>query len=257
METVNQIDQIQAKLRKLVKLQEGAMKIGSENEANAAAAAIQRLLLQYNLSMEEIDMKDKPKDEVNEEFGTWYKYKFIGGDWEYRLMHVICKWNFCKCFIHGDRKDKRMLFLGTKQNMETVKWLHGMLCERFVEIGKKKYKEHQESIAYRFKPIGLDTYLRSYLTGCAAGLDEKMRLEAKEEKKDEVLATKITALVVRHEQAVDEFIAQKYHFTKERRQTTKMDSAFFSGVDVGRNASINKAVGDSKREQANNVNILK
>lgn len=42
------------KLKKLKKLYEGAKKINSEGEA---ASAIQRLLVEYNLSMEEVEVQ--------------------------------------------------------------------------------------------------------------------------------------------------------------------------------------------------------
>ena len=42
------------KIKKLIALRDGAQGIGSEGEANAAAAAIQRLLTQYNLEMAEV-----------------------------------------------------------------------------------------------------------------------------------------------------------------------------------------------------------
>lgn len=47
------------KLRKLQNLYEGAKEINSEGEANAAAAAIQRLLTQYNLSMDEVGQEEE------------------------------------------------------------------------------------------------------------------------------------------------------------------------------------------------------
>ena len=186
METISQIEKIQSKLRKLIKLQEGAIKIGSESEAAAAAAAIQRLLLQYNLSMEDIDVNEKPAQGVDEMTSSWYTYKFIGGDWEFRLMAVCAKHNLCKCLYHGDKKHKKMLILGLPQNMETVKWLHSMLCERFVELGKAKYKEFSKTEDSIIKPIGLDTYLRRYLVGCSLGLDEKLTVESKVEIKQDV-----------------------------------------------------------------------
>lgn len=52
-------DKIVEKLKKLMRLQEGAKKIGSEGEANAAAAAISRLLTQYNLSLMDIDPEER------------------------------------------------------------------------------------------------------------------------------------------------------------------------------------------------------
>lgn len=79
------------KLKKLKKLYEGAKKINSEGEAAAAASAIQRLLVEYNLSMEEVESsisKDERKDAVEEEKASGFTYKSIGGQWEYRLTYV-------------------------------------------------------------------------------------------------------------------------------------------------------------------------
>lgn len=79
MEATNQnLDSVLKKLRKLQNLYEGAKKINSEGEANAAAAAIQRLLIQYNLSMDEIGTdEEKSKDTVLEEKVDGFTYKRV------------------------------------------------------------------------------------------------------------------------------------------------------------------------------------
>lgn len=46
----NQKDKILEKLRKLMNLKESATALGNEGEANAAAAGITRLLMEYNLT---------------------------------------------------------------------------------------------------------------------------------------------------------------------------------------------------------------
>ena len=166
------LDKIKGKLQKLMKLYEGAKKIKSEGEANAAAAAIQRLLAEYNLSMGDIE-RDEEDDAIKEEIMSCYRIKFIGGQWEFALMDVLCKYNFCKAAHYGDRKNKQMMFFGKKENMETVKWMYFMLCDRFVALGKNRFYRHQETEEYACDPIGLDTYLRRYLMGCVRGLEDK------------------------------------------------------------------------------------
>ena len=44
-------DKILEKLRKLMNLKESATALGNEGEANAAAAGITRLLMEYNLTL--------------------------------------------------------------------------------------------------------------------------------------------------------------------------------------------------------------
>ena len=47
-------ENILAKIRKLLRLKESAIKIGSEGEAHAAAEAVNRLLTSYNLSLMDV-----------------------------------------------------------------------------------------------------------------------------------------------------------------------------------------------------------
>ena len=44
-------EKITERIRKLIRLKESATQIGSEGEAHAAAAAVHRLLMEYNLSL--------------------------------------------------------------------------------------------------------------------------------------------------------------------------------------------------------------
>jgi hypothetical protein len=261
MEATN-LDKIKTKLQKLMRLYEGAKKINSEGEANAAAAAIQRLLTQYNLTMGDVSQEEQERDVVKENIMSCYRFKFIGGDWEFKLMFVICKWNFCKVFRYGKQKDKNMIFFGKEENMETVKWLYNMLCEKFIAFGKNRYKEYQETMDYLVKPIGLDTYLRRYLEGCAAGLDMKFKEESDREKvqnEDKDYGTKVTALVVRTGAEIDTYVAQKFGgYAKGRKQpNAKHDSCFAFGVKDGKNTQIHKGVSESKQAQTSKVKLLK
>ena len=256
MEQTNEkLDKVMKQLRKLKALYEGATKINSEGEANNAARAIQRLLLQYNLTMEEVDgAEEKSKETVMHEKVSGYTYKSIGGEWENRLVYVICKWNFCRCFIYGSSY-KVLLIVGKKENMEMVKWLRSFLSEHFVTFSKERFKEYKKTSEYAMRPISLDKYQRSYLMGCAAGLDAKLQEEHEKEKKDVELSTKITALVVRNDQAVSEYVDNMFGKTGKRSRKERFDGARQSGFTDGRNTSINKPISGG-RSQASSVKLL-
>ena len=259
MEATNQnLDSVLKKLSKLQNLYEGAKKINSEGEANAAAAAIQRLLIQYNLSMDEIGTdEEKSKDTVLEEKVDGFTYKSIGGEWEFRLLYVLCKWNFCKCFQVGGTY-KRLMIFGKKENIETVKWLRSMLAERFVSFSKNRFKEYQKTVEYAMKPISMDKYQRSYLMGCAAGLDAKLKEESDREKaKDAEFGAKVTALVVRNDTAVTEYIENKYKVGKGKARREKFDSARVFGFRDGKNTELHKQVSSGAKSQAQGVKLLK
>lgn len=247
------LDAVKRRLQKLMRLYEGAKNINSEGEANNAAAAIQNILLQYNLSMSDISGDfEEEGDSVKENVMSCYRYKSIGGDWEFKLMYVVCKWNFCKVFKYGKISEKRMIFFGKKENMETVKWLYDMLCERFIYFGKQRFKEHKNTEEYRINPIGLDTYLRRYLEGCARGLDCKFQEESdlKKSENSQDFGNKVTALVVRNNQAIDTYVKNKFGGYSKRRAThrTKRDSCFMSGFSDGRKTEIYKQVSGTSSE---------
>lgn len=254
-------DDILKKLRKLMNLHEGAKKINSEDEANAAAAAIQRLLTRYNLSMSDIgeDAAKEPKNLVGSEVFESYS-KNIGGYWRYELMYVICKWNFCKCFLYGNRASKKMIVFGEPQNMETVKWMFDMLCKVFVKLGKAKHKAYMEDMSGVIRPMSWDKYLRSYLPGCAKGLDWKFSNESRKMKAEsEDLKTKITALVVRKNDAIDRYINNNFGKSKTSQKLPQGSSkvAYEEGFKDGTKVNIFKPIQQSRKAEFDNVKILK
>jgi len=237
------IDKVMRKIQKLKKLYEGAKAINSEGEANNAAALMQKLLTEYNLTMEEVG-EEQEENPVMEENVSGYSYKSIGGIWELRLTHVLCQWNFCKVYTYGGTYQK-LIIVGRKDNVEMVKWLAEVLKERFVSFSKTHYKEFvKDCEAKGIKPYSKDKYQRSYLCGCAQGLDEKLKEEHEREKKEEVeLSTKITALVVRNNAAIDEYVQQKWGAVKRgRTMRENWDGARMQGIKDGRNTSINKPI---------------
>lgn len=257
MKTENKdLEKILNRLRKLKTFYEGAKKINSEGEAAAAAAKIQRLLTQYNLSMEEITPEER-NDEVMHEVASGYTFKSIGGIWEFKLVHVLAKWNFCQAYIYGNSY-KTILLVGKPENVETVKWLRSLLSEKFVSFSKDRYKEYKETIEYHLKPIGLDTYQRSYLIGATEGLDAKLKVESDADKaKDADYGAKVTALVVRNSQAVQEYIDLKFKKGGTRKSSMKTRSgAHAAGFKDGKNVELYKPINGNVKVQASKVKLI-
>lgn len=247
------LEQIKTKLRKLQKLYDSAKKINSEGEAQAAAAAIQRLLTQYNLSMSELGVEEE-NNGITEHPCSGYTYKSIGGYWEYRLAYVLCKYNFCKCFMRGTYKN--LLIVGSKENIEMVNWLRSMLADRFVEFSKKRFKEYQETIDFALRPISKDKYQRSYLMGVVEGLEQKLRSEQEQDRKNAEYGAKVNALIVRTDTAVMEYMNKKYTMGKGKSIRVNYDAARCSGIVDGRNTQLYKPIAEASRRAANDVKLL-
>lgn len=248
------LESVLKKLRKLQALYEGAKSINSEGEANNAAAAIQRLLTQYNLTLDEIQEEEEREGVIEEEVNG-FSYKSIGGRWESYLVFVICKWNFCKSFNIGTSY-KRILIFGERENVEMVKWLRSFLSEKFVKLSSERFKEFKETEEFKRKPISKDKFQRSYLMGCVTGLEIKLKEESDREKKEnESFGAKLNALVVRNGAAIDTYVAEKYKTGTGRASKTNYDSAWESGVTDGKNTSIHKQV--STTVNNSDIKVLK
>lgn len=260
-----ELDNVLKKLRKLQKLYEGAKKINSEGEAANAAAAIQRLLAKYNLTMAEVgEDKEERKDEVNHEKLSGYTYKSIGGDWEYRLWYVVCKYNFCKCFMYGSSY-KSLIIFGSKENMEVVKWMWNMLAERFVEFSKDRFKEYQKTDEYQraFTKPSKDRFQRGYLHAAVAGLDDKLRsIQAQDKVKEPEFGDKVTALAIRTNNAIDEYVGKMFGgYGKGRNMGSSaragVGAARRAGYKDGYNTDVHKPISQSQHRATSDVKFLK
>lgn len=241
------LNSVMRKIQKLKKLYEGAKKINSENEAQLAFSMMQKLLTQYNLTMSEVgDAETENKNEVMHETMSGYTYKSIGGWWEQRLTYVICKWNFCRCYTVGSGY-KRLIIVGRKENVEMVNWLRDMLMERYVAFSKDRYKEYLKTLEAWDKPMSKDKFQRSYLVGCAVGLDAKLQEEHEREKKEEVeLAAQINALVVRNDAALTEYVEKMWKVKNGGKHKENFDAARRAGVMDGKNTELHKPIAGGK-----------
>lgn len=89
-------DKILQKLRKLMNLKESAAAVGNVGEANAAAAGITRLLLEYNLSEKDIPEQDKIDNPIAVE-DIPYRTSVENGVWYRELVQTVCYFNFANC----------------------------------------------------------------------------------------------------------------------------------------------------------------
>lgn len=229
MEKTQDINSILSRLKKLQRLYEGAKAINSEAEAQNAAAKIQNLLTQYNLSMVDLEaaVDDEPKTNVTEEKldDSWQRK--CGGFWDRLLLYGICKYNFC-CMIvssqytHRTNRNGKMVFenrhkyivIGEPQNIEVVKWLFNVLAGQLYRLALKRYEEYREddrqAVMRLFvgeKKMHRGTFLRSYLAGAAKGVQDKLREERERELQAQV---QVNALVLRHDQQLNDYVAENY-----------------------------------------------
>lgn len=236
-------DKILEKLRKLMNLKESATALGNEGEANAAAAGITRLLMEYNLTENDIPEQEKLENPiVSEEIP--FKTE-ISGSWYGDLILVVCEYNMCRCLIiskynNGRRKRSEFEIIGRKKNVEVVLYLISFLSHQFITIGKRDYAEYKHDCVWKYGtyPKSLVMYLKSFLYGCVVGLTNKLEEGKKVLEKE----TNITALVRTTKSEIDDFLKGE-KIGKAREAKSEIDAlCAMKGVEVGRNVEICKGI---------------
>lgn len=190
------------KIKKLIALRDGAQAIGSEGEANAAAAAIQRLLTQYNLDMAEV-YQSASTDESKEESPIGRSSGLNTADpyrcgWKQDLLNVLCKHYYSKGFMI--KGTCMMCFYGTDVNRMAVEYAFNFLTTVFSGLLPRRYKEH--FAGQRILPRRRDQWAASYLLGCVAGVRERLEREAVET---------CTALTVCHQTMIERYLKSAGH----------------------------------------------
>lgn len=182
------------KIRKLIALRNGARDIGSEGEANAAAAAIQRLLTEYNLSLADIEGRT-PEEEVSpigrsNNYNTADNYR---SGWKRQLLYAICEFYYCKAYMITGTP--RCAVYGTEINRMAVEYAYNFLEATFTRLAAIRFKELHGTC--RINTRHRDIWLTSYLLGCASGIRKKLMSERTEQ---------VTGLMVCHEAMIDKYI---------------------------------------------------
>lgn len=243
-------EKILQKLRKLMNLKESAAELGNEGEAQAAAAGITRLLLEYNLSETDIPEQEKMDNPVVAE-EIPYKAEENDGVWFGALVGLVCQHNMCRqlivrsCGSNGRLKRSKFRIVGRKKNVEIVLYLISFLSHQFVSIGKHKYPTFVREYE-RMNPPTLHKFLKSFLYGCVVGLSMKFEEDRRALENDD---TNVTALVVTMQHEIDDFL-QGMKIGKVRTPHVSVDNCCMKqGIDVGRNIEITKGVHSDRADK--------
>lgn len=237
------------KIQKLLKLQYNAEKIGSTGEAFQAAKMVKKLLMEYNLSMSDIDTSDgeqKLTMTKSDELAGSDRY---GNHWKFQLLGVIASNNLCSAY---KRVSGKMFVIGTEDNVAIVQEFYNYLVKVFRRLAKehweRKCKEWEqqgynvEYILFADNTV-MNKFFRSYLEGVPVGLQENY---------DSLKPTSAeTALVVCHQEAIDEYVKENFTMNdkKPRTRTRKIyGDAYNLGAADGRAVSLNRQIAQTPKE---------
>lgn len=206
----------------------------NENEAAAALEKAHVLLREYNLSMADLPSENKTDAKITESvYATEQKTR----QWCTIIINGVCKANYCAVYLVPRKIDSGRIRATYEWQIRIVGREHnvaGAIAMADYLIGvvdrlSKKYNGHERN---------------SYRQGVAATLYARLLAMAKADKQSTDAQT--TALVVREDRAVDDYL-HALNLLKHRGSTSIASNfAFGQGRADGQLVSLNRQVNGSQ-----------
>jgi hypothetical protein len=201
----NDIDAIIEKINHLQRLSTDSG--ATVHEAASAAAAIQRLLFTYNLTMYEVRLQTKAdaprygKHTMN--MGT--KIGTPTNNWKSLLIQYLCMTNFCKVAFYSGTD--RCEIVGAAENVEVVNHMFNWLVEELSAAKKRAWKAYDSY----YRKEEYVSFHRSFLETAAKTVASRLYAIYVEQQGS---STGSTALVIQSNKEVDEAFESYYGKTK-------------------------------------------
>lgn len=175
-------DKLLDKIKKLNAHAESAAQIGNEAEAQAFAAAVQRLLVENKLSMTEVELH--AQDQANpfqHEAMDWAAYDLPKKQkrvwWSENLGSLVARHNFCKQLIH--MHCNRVSFIGRREDVKICEYTFATLYKLAEKVSDGEYVK----FFYECREQGNVTRARgfraSFLEGFISRLGARLASEQK------------------------------------------------------------------------------
>ena len=232
------------KLKKLILKHKSCVEIGSVAEAEVFMNAINRLLLEYNLSLSDFgdvtENSEPPKVDIIE--GSTIRFK-TGSEFRFstNLADVIAKYNFCRCLYCGlGTPSPTLTLVGNKINVQTCQFLYSFLRNNFTYNGDIAAKKHS------LEPKQRLAYYGDFLLGTVEGIYRKFEIER---------TAQCTAVMLWNDKAITQYLEEKNvnHIKLSSSGKLLNMNAFWKGENHGRNVKISKGI-DNQSNKFNKIN---
>ncbi|MDR2683808.1 MAG: DUF2786 domain-containing protein [Prevotellaceae bacterium] len=229
------------RLKKLIRKHKSCVEIGQIQEAEAAMLAINRLLTEYNLSLEDLYKIDSKTDTTPPEVTIiegdkiWFRQ---GAEFQFvqKLAAVIAKYNYCKA-VSGNlgTASPFMKIIGTEINVQTCQFLFSFLYNNFTFNGDKSAK------AYSYEPLKKINFYKDFLAGTVAGIADKLEQEQN---------AQTTAIIKWNSKAIDSYLEEKNVYKlahpKDPHARRLNANAWYAGRKHGQSVKIAKGISNKK-----------
>lgn len=233
------------KIRKMKRMMEGAK---TEGEAQQFAAMMQRMMLQHNIGMTDVEVDRMEADEPVEEHwfnpeGPGVKSKRTRSYWMEDLAAIVARAHFCDIAVN--EKTNNIMLIGRRSNIEVAEFMvvtlsrlvHKMALREWWKEWRKRGGEdsYEENRRVREELKGFRvSYVKSFTQRLAERYAEERR---KATQGPEATSTALVR-VNRAEAATKAFMLNKFKDSKPAKEITKFkDTVHGAGWRAGRDAA--------------------
>jgi hypothetical protein len=174
-------------IRKAAKLHAHAVNakaMGSEAEANNYAAAMQKLLATYKLSMSDVDFDQHLKTEpVGKSRVRWedhgFKTKWKRQSWIEDLAFVVCPVFGCKFLVSPGTNI--ITLVGRESSRKVCEYTLAVLVREAAKIAEKEYYKHYDALYAQGLQYQAKGFKAAFLTGFTNRIKQRFEAEMKGE----------------------------------------------------------------------------
>lgn len=185
----------------------------NEAEASKAAAKLQEMLTEHNLSVADLEAKGQKSPGMREQPHDLGKAAF---KWKLDLAEGIAEFYYCAPLV--DRKTKSVSFVGRPDNVDALMMLYAWVIDQIKDIAREERRVHHASTGQHIDPL---RWQISFGEGAVERLIERMRdLKLKHEgEASRNDMGDVTALVVHRQAEVSDYLEEKFGYRLDGKKT--------------------------------------
>jgi hypothetical protein len=203
-------------MEKLQKVLNLARNAGTEEEAATAAAILQKMLTEHNLSIADLERRGSHAAPAAVEQG--YDLGKAAFRWKLDLARAIAHSYYCLPMIDGSRKT--VSFIGRPDNVESLRMLYGWLIGQVQQIARTERQVHHESTGEHVDPLRWQIH---FGTGCVERL--ATRLDDLRKRNNEDVARNefgdVVALALHHDTENQDFLERVHGYRTDGKLTKR------------------------------------
>lgn len=200
----------------LLKLQKvmALAKEGVDGEAEAAAAILQKMLTEHNLSIADLEKKGAAQaPHVGEKAHDLGKAAFT---WKLDLAEAVAEHFYCVSLVN--RRTKTVAFVGRPDNVESLTMLYAWLIGQVQIVAREERTKHAATTAEHIDPLRWQVNF-----GLGAVRRLKVRLEEERARHAEEMARNsmgdVVALVCTRQSENSDYLEEKYGYRTDGKKT--------------------------------------